>query len=667
MKEQMPLKRKLNLKIVNTKQLLIDAIKDIKSSPYISYDTETSGLDPWAPGAWVTSLGISTPKTDWQFPLNHRKSKIYQDISAQKKLIHTLNNIVKTKKKIAQNGKFDFLWLKVHFGVSWYIYFDTMLAHYNLDENAHHGLKEMTVNLGWSEGYDIPLSYKNGRKGSLKIHCEYLGKDTFYTLNLFLKYKKMIAQDFGTSTIFWKITMPTCRVYCDAQYRGVYIDKAKLDDAKLYWEEKRDNARNTLNKLYPKINDEFFRDKCIKAYMKKKNIKPDTQTLNELIQKVQEKGWKNKLEDNRIEHGVNWGSPQQLAYILFEEEGLDPIKSTPKGKHSTDESVLKQLSHQNKIPKLVLDYREAIKNIGTFINGWATKLDKSRIHPNFKIHGTVTGRPSCEDPNLQQTPRDPRIRSLITAPKGRLLLDVDYSQAELRITAHSAKDRVLLQTYQTGGDVHSKTVSDIFGIPPEKQSKEQRKKGKAINFGFIYGMWWKKFIQYALDNYDTVFTEKEAENIRKDFFKLYKDLPAWHKRQKQFAARNGYVRNLLGRMRRLPDAQIPEGSSYNPKREEALRQAINSPIQSFASDLTLMAAIQISKDLKGLVEIVGSVHDSILMEIVDLKKTDYICKTIIKIMERPKLLDELGVELLVPLEGEIELGPWGAATKWKST
>ena len=656
------LSRKPNIKIV-TKSNFTDALIDIQEHKAISFDCETSGLDPWAPGGYITSLGISTKTTDWCFPLNHHQSPIKEDDTAQLKIIKNLDKILVDKILVAHNGKFDHLWLRQIYGVKWYPGFDTMLAHYNLDENDWHGLKELTVKYGWDNGYDIPLEEKQGKVGSLKRHCEYLGKDCFYTLNLYYKFKRELKEDFGSSTVFYNITMPASDLYCDAQFKGIYIDKSKLADAKLYWAEKMNSSKAGLDKYYSKMPEAFYEEKITAAYQKKNGKYPDKEELNKLLKKAVNKGWKNKITGKK-EFGINWGSPQQLGYILFEEEGIKPLKSTPKGADSTDESTLLQLSKKHKIPKLVLEYREATKNINTFIDGWATKLHNSRVHPNFKIGGTVTGRPSCEEPNLQQTPRDPRIRSLITAPPGKVLVDIDYSQAELRIVAEVSNDHALSLAYQTGVDVHGLTVENLFGIPRDKQTKEERKKGKAINFGFAYGMWHKKFTQYALDNYDTVFTPAESEKIRKDFFRLYK-LEPWHKKQKEFAMKNGYVRNILGRKRRLQEAQLPDSGKYNRNREEALRQAINSPIQSFASDLTLMSAIEMANTFsEDDLCIVGTVHDSILME-CNPKKLHIICPKLLDIMKYPRLLKDLEIELKIPLEGEIEIGPWGAGKLWK--
>jgi DNA polymerase I-like protein with 3'-5' exonuclease and polymerase domains len=651
--------RGLKKRIVKTKEDLEAALADFRKAKYYSFDTETRGLDPRAPIAHVTSLGISTINYDWCFPLNHYKSPLFRKFNAQKRLVKKITKALENAKSVAHNGKFDYLHLRIHFGVKWKVHFDTMLAHYNLDENKRHGLKGLSEIYFNDPGYDIPLEEKWGITGSLDVHCDYLAKDCYYTLQLFFIFKKLLAEDKGTNDIFWNITMPVSHLYCEAEFRGVYINPEKIAFAKEFWGKIAKEQKEKMDELMPSMPLDFFIEK-VKSTNGKKNKKGEVKFLSK--DEIKEKALKLKKKDPN----VNWGSPQQLAYILFNKLGLNPLKVTPAGAQSTDESVLLRLAKQHWLAKAIIDFREATKNLNTYIDAWQGKMYNQRIYPNFKIHGTVTGRPSCEEPNLQQVPRDPRLRSIITPPPGYILIDADYSQAELRIVAEMSRDPNLRLAYQTGIDVHGLTVERIFGILQKNQTKEERKKGKAVNFGFVYGMWWKKFIEYARDNYDTVFTPQEAENIRKEFFKLYGRLKFWHDSQKEFAKKVGFVRSIIGRKRRLPDAQKKDTGRYDYARDEALRQAINSPVQSFASDLNLMAAVEIQEqfDFEDLY-VIGTIHDSILMYCKEELKEEA-CKTIKRIMEWPTLLTKLNIKMEVPLECEIEIGDWGAGQKWKA-
>lgn len=604
------------------KHNLEEALEDIEDSDVIAHDTETSGLNPFVPGAWVTSWGIATEKYQWCFPLNHTEGPLYKKFNAQKRLVKRVAKALKGKFIIAHNGKFDSLWLRSVFGVEIHTDFDTMLAHYNLDENALHGLDHLAAHYFKAMDYDIPLKEKHGF-GPLARHCEYLALDIMYTRKLYYQFKKEFKRDELTKRVFETITMPTARMFEDVEFRGVYVNQKELNAAHEYWSEIIEDRFAKLNKLAP-----------------------DSRTRKD-------------KKTKEIITGINWGSPDQVAEVLFKRFKLKPLDKTAGGKWSVSESVLLRLAKDHPLPKMLLEWREAQKNLGTFIESWQEKcFSHSRMHPSFKVHGTVTGRPSCEDPNLQQTPRDPRLRRLIQAPPGWTLIDADLSQAELRIAAEMSRDPELMLSYQTGVDVHTLTVQRIFGIM--NPTKEERKKGKAINFGFLYGMGWFKFLDYARDNYGVEFTEAEAKQIRKGFFRLYHGLPGWHDKQRKFARKYGYVRSLLGRKRRLPDAMLRGDDEFTKrKRGEAERQAINSPVQSFASDLNLIAACELHNELPAdEFRIVGTIHDAILMEIRD----DCLLKHLPRVkrsMEHGGLIKEWEIELSVPVISEIEIGPWG--------
>jgi len=614
----------LNYRIIEDGKTLRRAIRDIRRNSFVSLDTETSGLYPFAPGSWVTSLGIGTERYQWCLPLQHHLSSRRDKFKLQRKVVRQMARAIKGRTTVAHGGKFDAKFLRQIYGVRVHIDFDTLLAHYSLNENALHSLDALSQQHFDAIDYDIPLEEKWGITGTLERHCEYLALDCFYTRKLYPIFRRELRKDPETRKVFEKLTMPVSRMYTDVEHLGIYVDPKALKQSHKYWTRKADRSMAQLNRLVP-----------------------------------DDREWKNK-KTGEICKGINWGSSQQVGEVLFDRLGLEPLDKTPKGANSTSESVLLRLADKHKVPKLILKNREATKNLSTFVTSWQKWCVNSRMHCSFKIHGTVTGRPSCEDPNLQQTPRDPRIRGMITAPPGRVLIDADFSQVELRVTADLSQDRSLLFAYQTGGiDVHTQTVQNIFGIATP--TKEERKKGKAINFGFIYGMGWRKFMEYARDNYQQVFSEAESKRIRKEFFKLYGDLTAWHGKQRRYANRYGYVRNLIGRKRRLPEAIPKENQSddhWDPQQSEAERQAINSPVQSFASDMNLMAAVEIHDTLSHKeCRIVGTVHDSILMEVRE-DKVQAIALKVKRIMERPKLIDEFGVDLSIPIIAEIEAGPW---------
>ena len=616
---------KVEFVIVDNISLLRECLEAISDTRVISHDTETSGLDPFAPGSWLTSIGFGTGKQMWCIPFEHQESRIKGKYQIQKSWLKKIKRAIKGKVIVAHGGKFDAKWVRHLYGLDFRPTFDTLLAHYNLDENSPHDLEYLATKYFGAPKYDIPLKEKHGF-GDLKDHCEYLGFDLHWTRKLYFKFRKELKKDRLTYTLFKKLTMPVSHMFTDVELHGVYIDPSKLDDAQAYWEERANKALKYLNKKFPSDNS-----------------------------------WKDKKTKN-ILHGINWNSPDQVAEVLFGRLKLKPLDTTGTGKPSTSESVLKRLNH--KAADTILEYREATKNLGTFIESWRGKCyDGNRIHCSFLVHGTVTGRPSCREPNLQQTPRDPRIRSLVTAPEGWTLLEVDYSQVELRVLAELSQDPTLVYSYLINEDVHSKTVTTIFGIL--NPTSDERKKGKAINFGFMYGMMPPKFIIYARDNYGVDFTLPEARKVRKGYFQLYGGLPDWHRHQKAMANRHGYVRNMIGRKRRLPDAMKKSEGDYDYKKAEAERQAINSPVQSLASDFNLMSAVELHKKVpKEYFRIVGTIHDAILMEVRNDKVIE-VAREIKKTMENPSLLKELNVDFKTPLISELKQGPWSLGKEIK--
>lgn len=259
---------------------------------------------------------------------------------------------------------------------------------------------------------------------------------------------------------------------------------------------------------------------------------------------------------------------------------------------------------------------------------------------------------NCNNPNLQQVPRTKDIRGLFAGAPGMILFEADYSQLELRIAAHYANEKTMLDIYRNNGDIHTETAK-LFtnGRAP---TKEERGKAKAVNFGFLYGMQAKKFVKYALDSYGQVFTQREAEHIRDLFFAKYARLLPWHKEQEDLCEMQGGVANMFGRFRKLPLIY----SANKWERASAARRAINTPVQGSGSDLLISAVTQINKELKGVAWIGATVHDSIIGE-CRVEDKDFVDETIRRVMKHPQVLDDFGVELRVPLDVDIGWGPWG--------
>lgn len=645
--------RGLNYRIVATPEDVEDMMRHLSSLEGFVYDLETTGLYPWR--SEIVSINIGNHRKQWCIPVYAEKWPDELPWTAEE-----VGGIVKRidalkAKKCNHNGKFDALFMAVHFGVDWRVDFDTMLAHYILDENARHGLDIVANERYGIIDWDIPLKWKQGVEGTLEDHARYACLDVLTTSMLWVDLEEDIAKQPGIALVFNHLLMPAARLFVDVELHGITVNRDKFDEVEKYLRSTVDECDVELDKLFP---------------------------------------------------GVNWGSTQQVAKILFHDLGLEPLDLTKKGSPSTSESVLKRLAHEHPVVKLLLSRRAAQQQLSFFIDGWKPYLVRSAgrwtLHPSFKLHGTVTGRLSCENPNLQQVPRDPKIRQLITAKPGWTLIEVDLSQIELRILAELSGDPEMLRCFQTGIDIHWLTaMREIFrsgayhdeviqtavsitrrnqveyaeaydillkagpdecvakGPAPVNDWpgwKEVRKRAKAINFGYAYGMWWRKFIIYARDNYGVDVTELQAQESRKSYFELYARLPKWHSKQRAFAHTHGYVRSLAGRRRRLPLAMSSEDT---PERREAERQSINSPVQSFASDLNLMIALELTDNHpKTYAQLVGTVHDAVLVEVRN-DKLQLVVEDTLQIARGPKLLEAFNVLLRVPIEAEAKIGPWG--------
>lgn len=257
-------------------------------------------------------------------------------------------------------------------------------------------------------------------------------------------------------------------------------------------------------------------------------------------------------------------------------------------------------------------------------------------------------------------PQASKLRNIITAPKGRKVVEVDMSQAELRVASMFAKDENMIGAYLAGSDLHTQTMDFLYkGQEPkdEQQAKAWRTDAKATNFGFLYGMSAKTFVDYA-KGYGLELTEEEAEEFRDGFFDAYPELLTYHDNMVEYAKRYGYTYSPIGRKRFLPNIK----SSDWKKSGEAERQAINTPVQGFASDMVISALADIVADKtmdKTKYKIMGSIHDAILLE-VDEDVVEEYAEKVKQHMENPSVLEICEMEMIVPMVADVEIGSaWG--------
>lgn len=327
------------------------------------------------------------------------------------------------------------------------------------------------------------------------------------------------------------------------------------------------------------------------------------------------------------------------------------------------------------VAALLLERVEWNKFHTAFFTPYSTQItEDSRLRTTFKPWGTVTGRLSSgkEDQekitgrvqrrgvNLQQVPRNKLVRGVFGAAPGWFFVEADYSQIELRIAAFIAQEPTMLHLYATGQDIHMAMAMRMTGKPASAVTPEERKRAKAVNFGFLYGMGWNKFIKTAFVNYGLVVTEEESRAFRASFFAQFPQLIKWHGRQRSLAARFGRVETPMGRIRHLPDIE-----SGNPEvRAEAERQAINSPVQGMASDMALLSLVHTAREFRRLgIEAypIGTVHDAVNFEV----RADDVARAlpvIKRTMETLPLERLFGCQVNVPIIADLKVGThWGGA------
>lgn len=591
-------------------------LQEFDNSKEFSFDTETTGLLVQDHDFKLNSISftLDTEKT-WVLTVNKNEDPVWAS-----RVLSRVYRMGSKKYGIGHNGKYDNMTLMATQGFRFYLGFDTMLASHTFDENSPHDLKFLArIHCGAPDYDDLTVKEKTGAVGpdvwtreNSKVP-KYNAYDSYYTYKLYKFYQARFRKSFKLRRLFTKLVMPAARIFEEADYGGHYIRMTEFEATKI-------------------------------------QLTKDVARTSKELQAMS--GSKRK---------INWNSPKQIGELLFGKLGLPITQYTDKGAPSTGESALNDIKDLHPLAGKLVEYRGYQKFLSTYIEGWEELMVGGYLYLSTKLHGTVTGRYSSR---LHQVPRDGTIRNLIDAPEeeGWTFACADFSQIELRLAADASQDARLKMIFQTGGDVHASTASEILGIPPEDLTKEQRKMGKPVNFGFLYGMGAPKFQIYSKDNYGVIFTMGESKAYRDRFFDMYAGLPDWHDKMRYKVRQDGYVEYLSGRLRRLPGI-------FSKDREvqaEAERQAINSPIQGFGSgDLKAMAMVGIREAFDtDTVRIKGEVHDSVLMWIRTSKLKQVLPK-IKSIMESPPLFDDFKIELSVPLIVDIDVGTWGKGIPWQ--
>jgi DNA polymerase-1 len=601
--------------LVNNKDTLVKACKAILKSEAVAYDIETVGFEEKAEDGVVVMIAVAVkPGVAFSIPIHHPEASWKDPNRVLRLVTHALT--FTNAKRIAHNAKFDDRWLCEHAGPI-KADFDTMIAAHILDENRFKALEVLSTMLLGVDSWKGKVNLSNGGalEEPLKRLARYNAKDADYTLRLYYLFRTDLLKPGNERTlrIFSKLLMPASRSLTDIERVGMWVDQERLSTRRIEIHQKMRKVNKKLTRL--------------------------------------------------AGYEANWNSPPQIAKILFQDLGLPLIEVTGKGNPSTRESVLLRLRDEHEIAARILEYRALAKNENTYLRKWSTVMIDGRLYPNYKLTGTVTGRLASGKEEkgdtrvgMQQVPRDPFIRGILGSPPGWSFVEADFSQVELRIAAHYSQEPTMMRLFQMDQDIHLQTAVQVTGKPPERISKEERKKAKAVNFGFLFGMGYKKFVDYARDNYEVVVELDEAKKVRDKFFTTFRGLRPWHERQRRLVRKYGRVQSAIGRVRHLPDIE----SQDEEVRQEAERQAINSPVQGLASDMMLLAMNMLHAEMPPEeARIVGSVHDSLLIEVRD-DRVDYWAPYVKHVMENLPLKKKFGATLTVPIKVDVTVGThWG--------
>ncbi|CAM3310297.1 DNA polymerase I [Klebsiella spallanzanii] len=574
-------------------------IEKLKKAPLFAFDTETDSLDNVSANMVGLSFAVE-PGIAAYVPVAHDYLDAPDQIPRDR-VLELLRPLLEDDNalKVGQNLKYD-RGILANYGIELRgIAFDTMLESYILDSVAgRHDMDSLSER--WLKHKTITFEEIAGKgKNQLTFNQialeeagRYAAEDADVTLQLHLKMWPKLQQSEGPLNVFKNIEMPLVPVLSRVERNGVKIDPTVLH---AHSQEIAKRLIELEQKAYEIAGEEF-----------------------------------------------NLSSPKQLQTILFEKQGIKPLKKTPGGAPSTSEEVLEELALDYPLPKVILEYRGLAKLKSTYTDKLPLMINPKtgRVHTSYHQAVTATGRLSSTDPNLQNIPvrneEGRRIRQAFIAPEDYLIVSADYSQIELRIMAHLSRDNGLLTAFAEGKDIHRATAAEVFGLPLESVSSEQRRSAKAINFGLIYGM-----SAFGLARQLNI-PRKEAQKYMDLYFERYPGVLEYMERTRTQAKEQGYVETLDGRRLYLPDIK----SSNGARRAGAERAAINAPMQGTAADIIKRAMIAVDSWLlseKPRVRMIMQVHDELVFEVYK-DDLEAVAKKIHELMES---CTTLAVPLLV--------------------
>ncbi|MBN2313411.1 MAG: DNA polymerase I [Sedimentisphaerales bacterium] len=588
--------------LIDTPEKFETFFAELRKQKLIAVDTETTSTEAMR----ADLVGMSfcwEPGHSFYLPVRGPLGAKHLDVgTVREKLAPILAD--ESVKKIGQNIKYDMLVLRNAQMPIRGVYFDTMVASYCLDPERSHSMDSMAADYLGHEC--IPISSLIGKgKNQLTFDmvdtaaaCDYAAEDADVTFRLYLYLKERLEREPKLMELFEKVEMPLVIVLAAMEYNGVSLDTRVLRKMS---GEIAETLKTVTDEIYAQAGAVF-----------------------------------------------NIDSPKQLAEVLFDKLGLQPIRMGKTGR-STDAAVLEQLAGQHPVIELVLQYRMLNKLVNTYVDKLGSLINPrtDRVHASFNQTITATGRLSSSGPNLQNIPirteLGSRVRSaFVPAKESDSILSADYSQIELRLLAHFSKDNALLAAFAADQDIHRFVASQIFGVPIEDVTSEMRSRSKAVNFGVIYG-------QGAFGLSRSVgISQAEAKKFIEDYYARYSAIRAFMDECIDLAKQTGYVETILHRRRRIANIN----SKNHNKRAQAERLAVNTVIQGSAADLIKLAMLAIEDEIETHyphMAMILQVHDELVFE-VPTTEADTHAEWIAEKMTN-------AIELDVPLKVDINIGP----------
>lgn len=591
-------KADFDYQLIDTEEKRKEIIDLFLTNDFLSLDTETTGTDPIS--AKLVGLSFSIRENQAFYVPIPQNDEEAQKIVNEFKPVYENENIL----KIGQNIKYDLLVLQ-NYGVELKgKIFDTMIAHYLLQPELHHGMDYLAeVYLNYQT---IHIEELIGSKGKNQKNMadlppttvyEYACEDADVTLKLKNVLEPLLKEN-DCDRLFWEIEMPLMPVLAYMERNGVCIDREGLKEtSRLYTEE--------MNRIEKEIHELAGTD-------------------------------------------FNIASPKQVGEVLFDRlKIVDKPKKTKTGQYVTSEEVLESLRTKHPVVEKILEHRGLKKLLGTYIDALPKLVNPvtGHIHTSFNQTITTTGRLSSSNPNLQNIPvrneYGKEIRKAFIPEEGCLFFSADYSQIELRIMAHLSGDEHMIEAFRNGQDIHAATAAKIFKKELNEVTKEERSKAKTANFGIIYGI-----TAFGLAERMGV-SRTEAKELIEGYFQTYPKVKEYMNRSIEMAREKGYTETVYHRKCHLRDI-----NSHNAVvRGYAERNAINSPIQGSAADIIKIAMIRIYRRFREeqlRSKMILQVHDELNFSVYPEEK-EKVQQIVIEEMEN-------AYSMLVPLEADYGWG-----------